>query len=204
MSAIARDGSTGSRPSKPLREAKPNIASTRVERLLVSRAHLPVHAEAGLTPVPERVAAACFGRAISRRSHGETPRCGRPDPPHSARDRAPRDHHLRHLRVEAATRQPLRRDLVRHLARHRPNAPAGDDTAPLPLRALLEPGEPPPLDGILAPAGDPAPRSCAPSSAGHYGGNRPLMLSRSWMRRIASPKSGATEPTSTFGDSVIG
>ena len=80
------------------------------------------------------------------------------DPPHAARDRAPRDHHRRHLRVEAAARQPLRRDLVRHLARHRPNAPAGDGTAASPLRGLLEPGEPPPLDGVLAPAGDPAPR----------------------------------------------
>jgi hypothetical protein len=30
------------------------------------------------------------------------------------------------------------------------------------------------------------------------------MLSRLWMRRIAWPKSGATEPTSTFGDSVAG
>jgi hypothetical protein len=37
-----------------------------------------------------------------------------------------------------------------------------------------------------------------------HAGNRLLMLSRLWMRRIASPKSGATEATSTFRESTTG
>src|SRR5687768_7713589 len=45
---------------------------------------------------------------------------------------------------------------------------------------------------------------CCGHPAWPYAGNRMLRLSRLWMRRIASPKSGATETTSTFCERATG
>lgn len=46
--------------------------------------------------------------------------------------------------------------------------------------------------------------SPADRAACSYAGNNALMLSLLWIRRIASPKSGATEMTSTFCDRTNG
>src|SRR5215831_10643349 len=48
------------------------------------------------------------------------------------------------------------------------------------------------------------PKLGASQTRARYEGNSTLILSRSCMRRIASPKSGATETTSTLEDSATG